>query len=1032
MGKLKKTEEMNRNKGRKEKNSQHRKNLYENIKFEEPWKIMLQNIRGLVTENSKSKVDFLNEYVKENNILMLNLTETWLNETIEEDADIEGYKIYRGDRKNRIRGGTAIYLHDKLEAIKLSEINNEVCEMVAVMIPEIQTINIVIYRPPNAKMQDFNVILNEIIEIFQKMEKPDPTIIISGDFNFPFVKWMRMSDNSCTWEYKSNSNATTEEKQQFEKLIEILNNYCILQTIEEQTREENTIDLLFTNEISLVTMIEANKSKLSDHNVIEISTTYTTIEQPQTKSQIEDPKEFLKTLNYHSKNIDWENINNQINSINWEHYIENNDMIQSTMNFDDIITLIAIENIPQKSQQKYSKKIPRERKKLINRMKMLKRGKHRAYSKEKKNELENKILETEQKILENRRREKLEKEKKVIDCMKENPRMFYSLINQQRSRKNEIGPFKINGEMIYDAKEICNTLRAEYSSQMSGRSNINSSNNIFEESNGDDLIDIDFSKKDIEDAIGQLNENSSAGPDGMPAKFLKKTKENISKPLAMLLRKSLDEGKIPEIYKLAYVTPIHKGGSRQKPEQYRPVSLTAHIMKIYERVIKQKIMQHILKNHQLNKGQHGFVPGRSTQTQLLAHYNDIYETMMEGKRLDTVFLDFAKAFDKVDHEILLKKVKKHKISGKVGNWIREFLKDRKFRVVANNNMSEEAEVISGVPQGTVLAAMLFLIMISDIDEKVKSCIVRSFADDTRVSKAVNSDEDRELMQSDLEEIYKWAKNNKMEFNATKFEQIVHGNVKDIEVKSYKDSSGELIQIKNTVKDLGILATNDILFKEHISKIINSSRVIMGMLLRTFSTRDRESMLKMFNTYIKSRLEYCCVVWSPAQQNLINEIENVQKAFTSKIKDMEGLDYHERLRELKLYSLERRRDRYCIIYGWQQLEGIKENILKLRSSWNGRDRRMITANIPNQANGKCLSTKEKNLIYNNPARRTQRLFNSIPAKLRNKTCIKTDTFKKHLDEWLKKVPDQPRGGGYSKWVAAETNSVRHQAVTLLQR
>ena len=146
----------------------------------------------------------------------------------------------------------------------------------------------------------------------------------------------------------------------------------------------------------------------------------------------------------------------------------------------------------------------------------------------------------------------------------------------------------------------------------------------------------------------------------------------------MLLRKSLDEGKIPEIYKLAYVTPIHKGGSRQKPEQYRPVSLTAHIMKIFERVIKQKIMQHILKNHQLNKGQHGFVPGRSTQTQLLAHYNDIYETMMEGKRLDTVFLDFAMAFNKVDHNILLEKVRIHKISGKLGKWIEEFLKDIKM------------------------------------------------------------------------------------------------------------------------------------------------------------------------------------------------------------------------------------------------------------------------------------------------------------------------------------------------------------------
>ena len=165
----------------------------------------------------------------------------------------------------------------------------------------------------------------------------------------------------------------------------------------------------------------------------------------------------------------------------------------------------------------------------------------------------------------------------------------------------------------------------------------------------------------------------------------------------MLLRKSIDEGKIPEIFKLAYITPIPKGGSRQKPEQYRPVSLTSQIMKVFERVIKQKIMKHLILNHKLNKGQHGFVPGRSTQTQLLAHYNDIYETLMEGKRLDTVFLDFAKAFDKVDHNILLEKVKKHKISGKIGRWLEEFLKDRKFRVVANNCISEEADVISGVP-----------------------------------------------------------------------------------------------------------------------------------------------------------------------------------------------------------------------------------------------------------------------------------------------------------------------------------------------
>ena len=126
----------------------------------------------------------------------------------------------------------------------------------------------------------------------------------------------------------------------------------------------------------------------------------------------------------------------------------------------------------------------------------------------------------------------------------------------------------------------------------------------------------------------------------------------------MMLRKSTDEGKIPDVFKLAYITTIHKGGSRQKPEQYRPVSLTSHVMKIFERVVKKKIVKHLVDNQKLNEGQHGFVPGRSTQTQLLCHYEDIYEALVEGKRLDTVFLDFAKAFDKVDHAILLEKSEK--------------------------------------------------------------------------------------------------------------------------------------------------------------------------------------------------------------------------------------------------------------------------------------------------------------------------------------------------------------------------------------
>ena len=199
--------------------------------------------------------------------------------------------------------------------------------------------------------------------------------------------------------------------------------------------------------------------------------------------------------------------------------------------------------------------------------------------------------------------------------------------------------------------------------------------NIFQDEKLDDLNDIEITEKDIIKAIEDLDENSAAGPDGIPAILLKNLKEVLALPLALMLRKSIDEGRIPEVFKLAYVTPIHKGGSKQNPEQYRPVSLTSHVIKIFERVIKKKIMAHLIGKQKLNDGQHGFVPGRSTQTQLLCHYNDIYEAMIEGKRLDTVYLDFAKAFDKVDHNILLEKVKKHGIGGKIGRWIMEFLRE---------------------------------------------------------------------------------------------------------------------------------------------------------------------------------------------------------------------------------------------------------------------------------------------------------------------------------------------------------------------
>ena len=480
-------------------------NKHNKIKSKErPWKIMIQNMEGLVSKNSKEKVELLKEYVKENNIIIMNLTETWLDNTVEEIVEIEGYRIFRGDRKNRERGGTAIYVHDKIETNIKLQMSNGKCEVVAVEMPDIQTLNIVVYRPPDTKSNEFNPILSEIQNILQNLKKPEPTIILSGDLNFPFVKWKRLPDNSCSWEYKPNTNATADEKQQFERLFEMCENHFMLQMIEEPTRKENTLDLMFTNEVSLVTMVEVTKSSYSDHDIIEMSTNYSLTEKEKYNTEQSEDNEF-RTLNFRTKTVKWKNIIRMMEDLDWDQEFESGDSIAGGKNMIEKFSKCAKENAPKRNTQSNRSKIPRERKKLHNRIKMLKRKKHNAYSKERKRRCEKEILETDKKIIESKRNERLEKEKQCIESMKENPKVFYSFINKQRNRRVEVGPFKRGETFIYNGKEISNCLKTEFTSQMSERTS--RQNPVqFDEVNEGDLYDIEVTRKKVEDAIDEIDE----------------------------------------------------------------------------------------------------------------------------------------------------------------------------------------------------------------------------------------------------------------------------------------------------------------------------------------------------------------------------------------------------------------------------------------------------------------------------------------------------------------------------------------------
>ncbi|KAK3881506.1 hypothetical protein Pcinc_014051 [Petrolisthes cinctipes] len=293
----------------------------------------------------------------------------------------------------------------------------------------------------------------------------------------------------------------------------------------------------------------------------------------------------------------------------------------------------------------------------------------------------------------------------------------------------------------------------------------------FNVTNYPSLTTFDITTKDILDAAADLRPNSAAGPDEFPAIVLKRCATQLCIPLQLLWSASLLESVIPDTTRSARITPLYKGRPRSMPKNYRPVALTSHVIKLFEKIVVKNIMNFLEHNTLMNRGQHGFRRGRSCLSQLLEHHTHLLESIEAGLNSDVIYLDFEKAFDKVDHGVLLHKMRNLGITGNIGRWVHAFLSNRTQVVTIDGCVSKQSSVVSGVPQGSVLGPILFLILISDIDQEVKTSKVTSFADDTRVSHSIKDKDDVIALQNDLQSIYRWADNNNMSFNSSKFEVV---------------------------------------------------------------------------------------------------------------------------------------------------------------------------------------------------------------------------------------------------------------------
>ena len=609
------------------------------------------------------------------------------------------------------------------------------------------------------------------------------------------------------------------------------------------------------------------------------------------------------------------------------------------------------------------------------------------------------------------------RELEAVRAVKDNPRYFFSYAKRFSKFSSTAGPLKSSdGSLTQDPKEMADLLQRQY---LSVFSNPKSDDKIVPPSDSLpdlEIEEIDFNCDDIISAIKEIDPNASSCPNDIPAKILHKCCNQLAYPILSIWKNSFETRLIPQELKMQYITPVFKKGDKAKAENYRPISLTSHIIKIFERIIRKDLINYLESNNLVTDAQHGFRSGRSCFTQLLDHIENILKSLQENNEVDVIYLDYAKAFDKVDHEILLAKLRRLGVKGKLLKWIKNFLSENRFQtVLINGRRSFLASVLSGVPQGSVLGPLLFLVYINDLVNNIKQSKVSSFADDTKISRTIKYEVDMQHLQEDLNRVIKWSIENNMDLHEDKFEVISYrinssSLLRELPLSSslntYETSEGKGISPSQTVKDLGVYLTSDCKWETHDKIISNNAKTMASWVLGTFKDRSKPIMILLYKVMVRSRLEYCSALWNPHRIQDIQTLEAIQRSFTRRVAGCQNLNYWERLKFLNLPSLQRRRERYIVINTWKILHKKAPNDIKM--VFYESDRLGVRAKVPPRA--KNCPSSISSLYENSFSVKAAKLWNILPKSVN--TAKDLDSLKVALGKFLERFQDTPPTPGYT--------------------
>ena len=414
----------------------------------------------------------------------------------------------------------------------------------------------------------------------------------------------------------------------------------------------------------------------------------------------------------------------------------------------------------------------------------------------------------------------------------------------------------------------------EYFSSISSINDQNASLPVFTAKTNNFISDIYVTEAEIYETILSLNVNKACGPDSISHKMLKGVAKSICKPLALLFNRSINEGIFPDCWKVANVVPIFKKGDRSSVTNYRPVSLLSCCGKLFERVVFKYMYNFFLDNNLLYKYQSGFLPGHSTTFQLIDIFHHICQSFDNRQYSCMVFCDISKAFDRVWHKGLLFKLQQNGITGKLLNWLSNYLTNRRQKVVIQSAESSLKPITAGVPQGSVLGPLLFLIYVNDISESLLS-LTRLFADDSSLYYSTTSIDDIEgLINHDLRLISNWAKKWLVNFNPNKTEAVLF-SLKPYDRLPSLVFENTNIQFVENHKHLGVTLNSKGQWNAHIDTILQSASKVIGIMRKLKFSLNRKSLNQIYLSYICPTLEYASIVWDGCSDNCSESLQKLQ-------------------------------------------------------------------------------------------------------------------------------------------------------------